>query len=134
METTARVLDMPPNYRAVFDVLREAGSGTHLRAQEIWDRARARRPGIGFATVHRALARLHRADAVLKIDVPGDASSFYEVAARTHAHFRCVACGSLSDVAYAVPGATRRALAREHGVAIDEEAVTFMGRCANCTT
>ena len=126
------VTALPPNYRTVLDVVDSAGPGSHLTAQEIWRRAREVQPRIGFATVHRALARLHEGAAVMKVVVPGGASTVYEPAASVHAHFRCAACGAITDVDYAVPGTTLREIARRHGVAIESEEVTFTGRCAAC--
>jgi Fe2+ or Zn2+ uptake regulation protein len=123
---------LPPNYRTVLDVVEEAGAGSHLTAQEIWVRARALQPRIGFATVHRGLIRLYELGAVMKIDVPGEPSAVYEPAANPHAHFRCTECGSIADLDYAVPARTVRALAERHGVAIERETVTFSGRCADC--
>ncbi len=123
---------LPPNYRTVLDVVERAGPGSHLTAQAIWVRARALQPRIGFATVHRGLLRLHELGAVMKIDVPGEASAIYESASSPHAHFRCTACGAIDDFDYAVPAEARQALARRHGVAIDTETVTFSGRCKNC--
>lgn len=123
---------LPPNYRTVLDVVEQAGHGRHLTAQEIWVKARALQPRIGFATVHRGLIRLHELGAVLKIDVPGEASAVYEPSANAHAHFRCTACGVLSDLDYAVPPETVEELARRHGVAIEHETITFTGRCAAC--
>ncbi len=123
------VTALPPNYRIVLDVVEHAGPGSHLTAHEIWLRARGTQPRIGFATVHRALIRLHEGGAVMKVDVPGGASTIYEPAAGPHAHFRCTVCGAVSDIDYAVPRATLRELGRRHGVAIDFEDVTFTGRC-----
>jgi Fe2+ or Zn2+ uptake regulation protein len=123
---------LPPNYRTILGVVEEAGPGGHLTAQEIWLRARALQPRIGFATVHRGLIRLHEFGAVMKIDVPGEASAVYEPAASPHAHFLCTGCGAITDLEYAVPPQTVRRLAERHGVAIEGEAVTFTGRCANC--
>lgn len=123
---------LPPNYRTVLDVVETAGPGSHLTAQEIWVRARALQPRIGFATVHRGLGRLHELGAVMKIDVPGEASAVYEPTASPHAHFRCTGCGAIEDFAYALPAETVRALAERHGVAIEHEAITFTGRCKRC--
>ncbi|HEX3465541.1 MAG TPA: transcriptional repressor [Candidatus Elarobacter sp.] len=109
-----------------------AGPGSHLTAQEIWVRSRALQPRIGFATVHRGLIRLHELGAVMKIDVPGEASAVYEPAASPHAHFRCTSCGAIADFDFALPAATVTALAKRHNVAIDHETVTFTGRCAGC--
>jgi Fe2+ or Zn2+ uptake regulation protein len=123
---------LPQNYRTVLDVVETAGPGSHLTAPEIWVRARAHAPRIGFATVHRGLIRLNEMGAVMKIDVPGKASAVYEPAASAHAHFRCTGCGAVADVDFVLPAATLRELASRHGVAIEHEAVTFTGRCARC--
>jgi Fe2+ or Zn2+ uptake regulation protein len=123
---------LPANYQTVLDIVEEAGPGSHLTAQEIWLRARDLQPRIGFATVHRGLGRLHELGAVMKIDVPGEASAVYEPTASPHAHFRCTVCGEIADLDYAVPAATRRALAERHGIAIDQETITFTGRCRAC--
>jgi Fe2+ or Zn2+ uptake regulation protein len=123
---------LPPNYQTILDVVDEAGPGSHLTAQQIWVQARARAPRIGFATVHRGLIRLHELGAVMKIDVPGEASAVYEPSARPHAHFRCTACGALSDLDFSVAPEIVRDLAERNHVAIDAETVTFTGRCAAC--
>ena len=123
---------LPPNYQTVLDVVEEAGHGSHLTAQQIWTRARQRAPRIGFATVHRGLLRLHDLGAVMKIDVPGEASAVYEPAAARHAHFRCTGCGAIEDLDYALPAATIAELGRRNGVAIEREEITFSGRCKNC--
>jgi Fe2+ or Zn2+ uptake regulation protein len=123
---------LPPNYRTVLDVVEEAGPGSHLTAQDIWVRARALRPRIGFATVHRGLGRLHELGAVMKIEVTGEASAVYEPVTSPHAHFRCTGCGRIADLDYAISPHTRRELARRHGVTIEHEVVTFTGRCRAC--
>lgn len=123
---------LPPNYKTVLGVVEEAGPGSHLTAQQIWTRARAVQPRIGFATVHRGLLRLHELGAVMKIDVPGQASAVYEPAASPHAHFRCTGCGAIDDLDYALPAETLRALAARNSIAIEREEITFTGRCKNC--
>jgi Fe2+ or Zn2+ uptake regulation protein len=69
----------------------------------------------------------------MKIEVPGGTAAVYEPPASPHAHFRCTACGHIADLAFALPAATRAALAERYGVAIEDETVTFSGRCADCT-
>lgn len=130
MSTTENAL--PHNYRTVLDVVEAAGPGAHLSAQDIWMRARTLQPRIGFATVHRGLGRLHDIGAVLKIEVPGSAGAVYEPAASPHAHFLCRTCGSIADLAYAVPVPAIDELASRNGIAIDAQAVTFTGHCASC--
>jgi len=123
---------LPANYRVVLDVVNEYGAGRHATAQDVYERARQLRPGIGFTTVHRGLARLHKLGYVLKLDISGEGSAMYEPATDTHAHFRCTVCGAVEDVDYTCDAATRERLAASHGIAIRSESITFTGLCRNC--
>jgi Fur family transcriptional regulator, stress-responsive regulator len=123
---------LPANYRVILDVVNEFGAGRHATAQEVFVRARQLRPGIGFTTVHRGLARLHELGQVLKLDVTGEGSAMYEPATAAHAHFRCTACGAVADVDYACDERTRAELEARHGVAIRSESITFTGLCRSC--
>jgi Fe2+ or Zn2+ uptake regulation protein len=123
---------LPQNYRLVLEVVNEYGAGRHATAQDVFVRARERRPGIGFTTVHRGLARLHELGHILKLDLSGGGSAIYEPATAAHAHFRCTGCGAVTDVDYASDPAMRAALEALHGVAIENESITFSGRCRTC--
>jgi Fe2+ or Zn2+ uptake regulation protein len=123
---------LPSNHRTVLEVVSEYGAGKHATANDVYLRARELRPGIGFATVHRALARLHELGAILKLDLAGSDAAIYEPAIAPHAHFRCTACGAVADVDDACDPQTLAALERRHGVAIRGEAMTFTGLCENC--
>ena len=123
---------LPVNYRVVLDIVNEYGAGRHATAQDVFERARALRPGIGFTTVHRGLARLHELGYVLKLDISGEGSAMYEPVTGPHAHFRCTTCGSLADVDFACDPATRAALEARHGLAIRSESITFTGLCRSC--
>jgi Fur family transcriptional regulator, ferric uptake regulator len=125
---------LPANYRVILDVVNEYGAGRHATAQDVFMRARELRPGIGFTTVHRALARLHELGYVLKLDISGEGSAMYEPAAEAHAHFRCTACGSVADVEYASDAATRAGIEARHGLAIRSESITFTGLCRTCSS
>jgi Fe2+ or Zn2+ uptake regulation protein len=124
---------IPANYRVVLDVVNEYGDGRHASANDVFRRASERRPGIGFTTVHRGLARLHELGLVLKLDISGEGSAMYEPATRPHAHFRCSGCGAVEDVAYACDPAALAALEAENGVQIETQSITFSGRCRACS-
>jgi Fur family ferric uptake transcriptional regulator len=125
---------LPANYRVILDVVNEYGAGRHATAQDVFMRARELRPGIGFTTVHRGLARLYELGYVLKLDITGEGSALYEPAAEAHAHFRCTACGSVADVDYASDAATRSSIEARHGLAIRSESITFTGLCRTCSS
>jgi Fur family ferric uptake transcriptional regulator len=124
---------LPANYLTILHAIEGIAEGTHLSAQDVFQRARAIRPKLGFATVHRALARLSELGYVAKLDIPGAGSAVYERATLPHAHFRCTACGTIRDVDFSVPRALLAALAERHGLEIEAESTTFAGRCANCS-
>ncbi len=123
---------LPSNYQAVLDVIETAEPGAHLSAYQIWERARERQPRIGFATVHRGLARLHAQGSIMKITLPGESSTVYEPKSDSHAHFVCGSCGTITDLEYEVPPTAVLDLAARHGCAIDAASVYFSGRCAQC--
>jgi Fe2+ or Zn2+ uptake regulation protein len=125
---------LPANYRVILDVVNEYGAGRHATAQEVFMRARELRPGIGFTTVHRGLARLHELGHVLKLDITGEGSAMYEPVTEAHAHFRCTGCGAVADVDYACDAATRAELESRHGLAIRGESITFTGLCRTCSS
>jgi Fur family ferric uptake transcriptional regulator len=125
---------LPANYRVILDVVNEYGAGRHATAQEVFMRARELRPGIGFTTVHRGLARLHELGHVLKLDITGEGSAMYEPATEAHAHFRCTACGAVADVDYASNAAARADIEARHGLAIRSESITFTGLCRTCSS
>jgi Fur family peroxide stress response transcriptional regulator len=123
---------LPRNYLMILEAIEATHVGEHLTAQDVYVRARTARPTIGFATVHRALARLHELGQVEKVDVPGAASAVYERIASPHAHFRCERCGTIRDIAFSVAPELRDALAALHGLQIATESTTFVGSCARC--
>jgi Fe2+ or Zn2+ uptake regulation protein len=126
---------LPANYELVRGIIL-AGSterdGMHQTATQIYELARRRQPTIGFATVHRALARLCDMGLVLKIDVPDGDAAWYEPPSEPHAHLVCDACGSLVDVHYQPSARTMRDVAAREGIEIRSESVTFRGRCSGC--
>ena len=123
---------LPKNYQLIHKIVEESGVGRHLTSSEIYAKALRRQPGIGFSTVYRGLERLCDLGVVSEVSLPGADAATYEPAAPRHAHFRCTACGEIEDVAYAIPARTIKSLALQHGFTIENERVTFEGRCTAC--
>jgi Fur family ferric uptake transcriptional regulator len=123
---------LPHNHLTILEAIRSAQSGTHLTAQDVFELARRAQPKLGFATVHRGLARLTELGLVHKLDVPGASCAVYERATLSHAHFRCTRCGAIRDVEFRLPPELLAELAARHSLEIAAESTTFAGRCANC--
>jgi Fur family ferric uptake transcriptional regulator len=130
--STASTPKLPANYRTVLDAVETYVHGRHATAAEIYRAASALRPGIGFTTVHRALARLHALGLICKLDISGEDAAMYEPITSPHAHFRCTVCGTVADVDYACDPAALEALQAAHGLRIECETITFAGRCRDC--
>jgi Fe2+ or Zn2+ uptake regulation protein len=123
---------LPKNYQLVFDVVQESGLGRHLTMTDVFARATERRPGIGYSTVYRGLVRLREMGLVSEIVVPGAESATYEPVGPQHAHVRCITCGAIEDVAYALPTRVFKSVESQTGFTIATGNVTFAGRCARC--
>ncbi|MFY9779979.1 MAG: transcriptional repressor [Candidatus Baltobacteraceae bacterium] len=123
---------LPRNYELIREIVLAAGCGSHQTAGDIFAKARERRPAIGYATVHRGLARLCELGAILKIEIPSGDAAWYEPPAPAHAHLFCTRCGELVDVDYVAPQQTLRALAQREAVRIAAAIVTFRGLCRPC--
>jgi Fe2+ or Zn2+ uptake regulation protein len=131
--STDAAIGLSKNHRLVYEIVKEQGVGTHLGMTQLFELARLRQPAIGFTTVYRALTRLRDSGLVAEISLPGAEYAVYEPSAPPHAHFRCTACGAVSDVAYAIEDGTSARLARENGFEIERADVAFSGRCGACS-
>jgi Fe2+ or Zn2+ uptake regulation protein len=120
------------NHRLVYHIALEQGVGTHLSMAQFFELARERQPAIGFTTVYRALTRLRDVGLIAEISLPGAECAVYEPSAPQHAHFRCIACGHVSDVPYTIDDNVRIELANQTGATIDRADIAFSGRCINC--
>src|ERR1700741_1205924 len=118
------------NHRLVYDIVQEQGVGRHLPMAELYEIARTRRAGIGFTTVYRALTRLRDQGLVAEIAVPGADSAYYEIAAAPHAHFRCIDCGKVEDVAFSLDDDVLAGLAAKLDAQVSGATISLQGRCS----
>jgi Fur family transcriptional regulator, ferric uptake regulator len=128
---TAPPAHLPKNYELLRTIL-DAEPAVHHTVHDIFLEAKRRNPKIGYATVHRGLARLHELGFVLKIDLPGRDAAWYETAAPAHAHLLCASCHRIVDVRYQVAPRVLAGLESRDGVEITSEIVVFRGRCREC--
>lgn len=100
-----------------------------MRAQDIHADAARRAPGIGLATVYRALKALIEAGEVAVVTLPGETPRYELAHLHHHHHFHCRACGGVFEVE-GCPG-DLAALAPS-GFSVDGHEVVLYGRCARC--
>jgi Fe2+ or Zn2+ uptake regulation protein len=123
---------LPKNYQLIYDIMCAAGHGVHLTTNDVFLRAKRRRPGIGFSTVYRGVQRLTNLELIDEILVPGGDSAVYELMGKPNAHFRCDRCSVVQDVAYRFSTKTIAMLARRTGADIEETTLSLRGRCRKC--
>lgn len=100
-----------------------------LLPQEVLAAAHQEVPGLGIATVYRALKALVEEAIVKPVDLPGQ-STRYELAAHGHHHhFQCRECSRVFDVE-ACPGDL--ADLAPPGFEVEGHEITLYGRCRDC--
>jgi len=120
---------LTPQREAVLGVLQE--SYDHPTAQDVLDRVRRTSPGIGAATVYRALGALVESGQALELDL-GDAAARYDANVARHDHVVCVRCGAATDVDARIPDRLAREVARVSGFAVTGHDLLFRGLCPTC--
>ncbi|MDP9101602.1 MAG: transcriptional repressor [Actinomycetota bacterium] len=125
-------LRLTPHRQAVLAVLTAAPD--HPTAAEVLDRVRRVAPGIGAATVYRALGRLVENGQALELKLDGAAAARYDANTHRHDHLVCDSCGAAVDIDAAMPSRLARAVAGSTGYAVASYDLTFHGRCPACQT
>jgi Fur family transcriptional regulator, ferric uptake regulator len=117
---------------AVIDVV--ADQECCLSADAIHEEVRRRRPGVGIASVYRALQTLTELGLVHRLDLRSGGAR-YEPAQPSGDHHHHLVCGDCGKVEAFSDDQLERAI---HGVSqaaafrIDEHEVVLRGRCATC--
>lgn len=122
-------LRLTPQRQAVLDVLR--ASHDHPTAQDVLDRVRRTSPGIGAATVYRALNLLVEQGFALELEL-GHTAARYDANTSRHDHVVCVRCGAASDVDAPLPAELPESVARVTGYAVTAHDLRFRGLCPTC--
>ena len=104
----------------------------HFTAAELVDAARARRLGVGRATVFRTLAVLEELGAVERLDLPSGEHAYVGCEPAHHHHVVCSRCGRTSEIDDAGLRPVVRDVARQTGYRVDEHRLELFGLCPAC--
>jgi len=134
--TVLRTLDsaghrLTDSRRAVADIV-ETKKG-HFTAAELVADARAKRPGIGRATVFRALDLFLELGVVERIDLPtGDHAYVVCEPERHHHHVVCSNCGRNTEIDDRGIRALSKKIAKRTGYRVDLHRLQLFGLCPSC--
>lgn len=117
--------------RALILEIIQQGQG-HLDADEIYRRARNRRPRLSLSTVYRTLQALKELGLVeeLRFD---DTHHHYEVKSSTkHHHLVCLGCGKVIEFQYPLSRYVKRNVAEARDFEIVDTEIRMIGYCSQC--
>jgi Fur family transcriptional regulator, ferric uptake regulator len=107
--------------------------GHHLHLDEFYPRLRAKYPGIGHATVYRALKLFAESGIAREIRL-GDGLTRYEVVtgAEHHDHLVCTRCGAVTEFQNGALEMLHKEAAQHYGFRIEQVRVELQGVCSRC--
>ncbi len=103
----------------------------HPTANEVFDRAKSRLPGISFATVYNSLRFLKEAGHISEISFGNGAARFDRITSR-HDHAICTQCGKLVDMEIELPEEIVKLAAQFSKFKPESLELTLRGLCPEC--
>ena len=104
----------------------------HFTAAELVAESRARRLGIGRATVFRTIEALEQLGVVERLDLPNGEHAYVACEPAHHHHVVCSRCGRTAEIEDAGLKAVVREVSRRTGFRIDEHRLELFGLCPAC--
>ncbi len=114
---------------AIYRFLR--GSAEHPTAEQVYSAVRAEIANISLATVYKALETLVTCGLVSKLAY-GDEAARYDARTDDHCHTRCLACGSVHDVAGLLPATLLAGISATMDFHAQGCRVEIIGYCSRC--
>jgi Fur family transcriptional regulator, ferric uptake regulator len=105
----------------------------HTSAQQVYEQAHRRLPGLNPATVYRTLQTLHNAGLVDLYRDGGDALRFSLRDPRhPHVHLVCRGCGRELELDPELLAPLVKSVRRQNGFRLDTAHLTLAGQCSRC--
>lgn len=112
---------------AILDVFRKLNRP--LLPQEAHEAAETKVPGLGIATVYRALKLFTEQGKLRVVEVPGSQPR-YEIAGKPHHHhFHCRACDGVFDLHGCIQAVEKLG---PSGFQVEDHEIILYGLCASC--
>ena len=104
----------------------------HFTAADLVDDARARHPGIGRATIFRALEVFTSLNLVERVDLPDGGHAYVACEPAHHHHAICTSCGRSLDVDDQGLAGVLAQIGQRSGFAVTAHRLEIFGVCATC--
>jgi Fur family ferric uptake transcriptional regulator len=110
-----------------------AGMSGHRSAQDVFERAADRLPGLNLATVYRTLELLYQVGLVDVLTSGTDVQCYtFRDGHHRHAHLVCRRCGRMLEADLELVEHLRSEVERRSGFIIDDHHLALSGLCAEC--
>jgi Fe2+ or Zn2+ uptake regulation protein len=116
--------------RAVAEMI--AGRDGHFTAAELVDEARTLHPGLGRATVFRAIDLFASLNLVERVDLPAGDHAYVACDRAHHHHAICTRCGRSLDVDDTGLAEVLADIGRRSGFRVAAHRLELFGLCAAC--
>ena len=121
---------LTPQRIMVLDALHSVDS--HISAEEIYTKVKAKYPYANISTVYRTLELLKELGLVTEIDLDDGRVRYHLAEKGHHHHLVCSKCGSVIDLPESSLLKLTEALARDYQFQADLRHLAIFGLCANC--
>lgn len=114
--------------RSIIEKILLESSGP-LGPYEILDAAHEHAPGLGIATVYRAINKMLGEGRLVSVDMPGEAPRYERSGKKHHHHFRCRECEDIFEI-HGCPSDLRKLTPK--GFRLEDHDVVLYGVCPPC--
>ena len=101
-----------------------------LSPHDILEAAHAKAPGLGIATVYRAIQTMMTEGSLVAVEIPGEAPRYETAGREHHHHFQCRECDDIFDIQGCPPDIQKLA---PKGFRLEGHQVVLYGVCPPCT-
>lgn len=108
------------------------GGPSHFTAQDIFEAAEQRFPGIGFATVYRFLRTLSENNYVAEVRMGGMPARYEWAHKHHHDHLTCVECSRIVEFENSDIERLQEAVAKQFGFVLTHHLLELYGLCPEC--
>ncbi len=123
-----------PQRTVILELLHEVEGHRHQTAQELFQQAQDRLPGLNLATIYRTLEGLFEAGLVDRMDAGESVRYSLRDPHHLHGHLHCRQCGHGPEIGSDDLGSIARLIGERYGFVLDVNHLTLSGVCQSCST
>ncbi len=109
-----------------------ATDGQNFSSDDLWRTLQSVDPGLGRATVFRAVDILLARGVLDRVDFADNTHRYRVCGAEHHHHLTCTQCHRVVEVEACLPGDAFSSIANQTGFDLEGHSIELFGRCHDC--